>query len=104
MCVSIYIVLNYIFELGSTYYILQNAWDDSQRLTKWRLEREQGHHDASNDLPELFEGEKEKGDADQTKPIKEKITRINFDMQLWSVDDKSKGLYIILDKVHGHLL
>ena len=54
------------------------------------------HHDATNDLSKLSEGEREKGDVGQTKLIKDQITRIDFDMQIWLVDDKSKGLYITL--------
>ena len=38
------------------------------RNIKRRLEREQGRHDAADDLSELSEGEKEKGDANQIEP------------------------------------
>ncbi|RVW74974.1 putative sucrose-phosphate synthase 4 [Vitis vinifera] len=79
----------------------QIAWDDAQRLTKRRLEREQGRHDAADDLSELSEGEKEKGDANQIEPVKEQMTRINSDMHIWSDDDKSRHLYIILISIHG---
>ncbi|KAJ9676351.1 hypothetical protein PVL29_025058 [Vitis rotundifolia] len=79
----------------------QIAWDDAQRLTKRRLEREQGRHDAADDLSELSEGEKEKGDTNQTEPVKEQMTRINSDMHIWSDDDKSRHLYIILISIHG---
>ena len=75
---------------------MQIAWDDAQRLAKRRIEREKGRNDAAEDLSELSEGEKEKGDANQTESISEKISRINSDMKIWSDDDKSRRLYIVL--------
>ncbi|KAA8528054.1 hypothetical protein F0562_035077 [Nyssa sinensis] len=80
----------------------QIAWDDAQKLTKRRIEREKGRHDAAEDLSELSEGEKEKGDGNQTESITtNKISRINSEMQMWSDDDKSKHLYIVLISLHG---
>ncbi|GFY95144.1 sucrose-phosphate synthase family protein [Actinidia rufa] len=79
----------------------QIAWDDAKRLAKRRIEREKGRNDAAEDLSELSEGEKEKGDANQTEPISEKISRINSDMKIWSDDDKSRRLYIVLISLHG---
>ncbi|KAJ4713890.1 Sucrose-phosphate synthase family protein [Melia azedarach] len=81
----------------------QIAWEDAQRLAKRRLEREQGRNDAADDLSELSEGEKEKGDAavNVSESVKE-MTRINSDMQIWSEDDKStRNLYIVLISMHG---
>ncbi|XP_024031594.1 probable sucrose-phosphate synthase 4 isoform X1 [Morus notabilis] len=91
----------------------QIAWDDSQRLAKRRIEREQGRHDAAEDLPELSEGEKEYyfkgGDGGSTNP-KDKdnaagaaaFARINSDMQIWSdQENKSRHLYIVLISMHG---
>jgi hypothetical protein len=72
---------------------LQIAWDDARRLAKRRIEREQGRNDAADDLSELSEGEKEKGDV--SEPVKE-ISRINSEMHIWSDDDKSRRLYIVL--------
>ena len=72
---------------------LQIAIDDAQRLAKHRLEREKGRHDAAEDLSELSEGEKEKGETQQAN----KISRINSEMQIWSdVNNKSRQLYIVL--------
>ena len=81
------------------YKLLQIAWDDAQRLAKRRLEREQGRNDAANDLSELSEGEKEKGDANTSESVKE-VPRINSEMQLWSDDNKSRNLYIVLIRYH----
>ncbi|KAI4318256.1 hypothetical protein L6164_026045 [Bauhinia variegata] len=78
----------------------QIAWDDAQKLAKRRLEREQGRNDAANDLSELSEGEKEKGDANASESAKD-IPRINSEMQLWSDDNKSRNLYIVLISIHG---
>ncbi|CAK7344519.1 unnamed protein product [Dovyalis caffra] len=78
----------------------QIAWDDAQRLARRRLEREQGRNDAADDLSELSEGEKEKGEPNQSEPVKD-IARINSDMKLWSEDDKPRQLYIVLISMHG---
>lgn len=76
---------------------MQIAWDDAQRLEKRRLEREQGRNDAADDLSELSEGEKEKGDGNNSpEPTKDKIARINSDLQAWSDDVKPRQLYIVL--------
>ncbi|XP_050215109.1 sucrose-phosphate synthase 4 [Mercurialis annua] len=76
------------------------AWDDAQRLAKRRLEREQGRFDAAEDLSELSEGEKEKGDAYVSEPVKELI-RISSDMQIWTDEEKPRRLYIVLISLHG---
>lgn len=78
----------------------QIAWDDAQRLAKRRLEREQGRNDAADDLSELSEGEKEKGEANLSESVRD-IARINSDMKLWSDDDKPRQLYIVLISMHG---
>ncbi|KAK8642958.1 hypothetical protein V6N13_012281 [Hibiscus sabdariffa] len=80
----------------------QIAWDDARRLAKRRLEREQGRNDAADDLPELSEGEKEKGDPNISEPTKD-LSRINSDMQIWFDDNDrpSKHLYIVLISMHG---
>uniref|UniRef100_A0A7N0RBZ3 Sucrose-phosphate synthase n=2 Tax=Kalanchoe fedtschenkoi TaxID=63787 RepID=A0A7N0RBZ3_KALFE len=73
----------------------QIAWDDAQRLVKRRLEREQGRYDAEEDLSELSEGEKEKGDVKENN-----LVRYNSNMVAWS-DNKSENLYIVLISLHG---
>nr|QHZ00909.1 sucrose phosphate synthase 4 [Paeonia lactiflora] len=84
----------------------QIAWDDAQRLAKRRIEREQGRNDAEEDLSELSEGEKEmpisRGESNLVDPpVKDKIPRSNSELQLWSDDDKSHHLYIVLVSMHG---
>ncbi|OAY58736.1 probable sucrose-phosphate synthase 4 [Manihot esculenta] len=76
------------------------AWDDAQRLARRQLELEQGRNDAADDLSELSEGEKEKGDANFSEPVKH-FSRINSDMQIWSDDEKPRHLYIVLISIHG---
>ncbi|KAJ7949934.1 Sucrose-phosphate synthase family protein [Quillaja saponaria] len=78
----------------------QIEWDDTQKLANRRLEREQGRNDAADDLSELSEGEKEKGDANVSEPVKD-IPRINSEMQIWSDDNKLNNLYIVLISIHG---
>ncbi|KAJ4953280.1 hypothetical protein NE237_030112 [Protea cynaroides] len=78
----------------------QIAWDDEQKLAKRRLEREQGQKDAADDLSELSEGDKEKGEADQSDSRKEKISRINSEMHIWP-EDEVRRLYIVLISLHG---
>jgi hypothetical protein len=82
-------------EVNTIILHLQIAWDDAKKLAKRRIEREQGRNDAADDLSELSEGEKEKGDANLSEPVKE-ISRINSEMHIWSDDDKSRRLYIVL--------
>lgn len=79
----------------------QIAWDDEQKLTNRRLERERGRSDASDDLSEISEGEKEKGDTNLSESIKN-IPRINSDIQIWSDDEKSRSLYIVLIRYGIH--
>ncbi|GAV72021.1 Glycos_transf_1 domain-containing protein/S6PP domain-containing protein/Glyco_trans_4_4 domain-containing protein [Cephalotus follicularis] len=79
----------------------QIAMDDAQRLAKRRIERERGRNDAADDLSELSEGEKEKGDTNISESIKTDMIRINSEMKFWSEDDKPRLLYIILISLHG---
>lgn len=74
---------------------LQIAWEDTRKLAKQRLEREQGKNDAAEDLSELSEGEKEKGDVNVSGAVKE-FSRINSDLHIWSDEDNSRNLYIVL--------
>ncbi|XP_050254310.1 sucrose-phosphate synthase 4 [Quercus robur] len=78
----------------------QIAWDDAKKLAKRRIEREQGRNDAADDLSELSEGEKEKSDTNVSESTKD-FSRINSVMHLWSEDDKSRRLYIVLISIHG---
>ncbi|KAJ6693195.1 hypothetical protein OIU85_004004 [Salix viminalis] len=78
----------------------QIEWDDARRLAKRQLEREQGRNDADDDLSELSEGEKEKGEANPSESVRD-IARINSDMKLWSDDEKPRQLYIVLISMHG---
>lgn len=61
---------------------------------QWRFEREKGRNDAAQDLSDLSEGEREKGESNQTGSIKD-VPRISSYTQLWP-DDKSRQLYIVL--------
>lgn len=79
----------------------QIAWDDAQRLAKRRLERAQGRDDAADDLSELSEGEKEKGDATNAESLRDRFPLINSDTQIWKADDNSSRLYIVLISIHG---
>ncbi|KAG7557288.1 Sucrose synthase [Arabidopsis suecica] len=89
----------------------QIVWDDGIRLSKRRIEREQGRNDAEEDLlSELSEGEKEKNDGEKEKnevvttlePPRDHMPRIRSEMQIWSEDDKSsRNLYIVLISMHG---
>ncbi|KAL6219247.1 hypothetical protein ACLB2K_012453 [Fragaria x ananassa] len=80
----------------------QIAWDDARRLARRRLEREKGRHDAAEDLSELSEGEKEKGETNFIEPPVKEIARINSEMRLWSEDDnRTRHLYIVLISMHG---
>ncbi|KAK7322359.1 hypothetical protein VNO77_25738 [Canavalia gladiata] len=76
----------------------QIAWDDTQKLARRRLDRERGRNDAANDLSELSEGEKEKGDANANT---NNIPTITSQTQLWSEDNNSRNLYIVLISIHG---
>ncbi|KAL4032168.1 hypothetical protein IC575_005233 [Cucumis melo] len=76
------------------------AWNDEQKLTNRRLEREQGRSDASDDLSGSSEGEKEQGDTNISESIKDS-PNTNSDIQVWSDDEKSRNLYIVLISIHG---
>ncbi|KAJ8759565.1 hypothetical protein K2173_007192 [Erythroxylum novogranatense] len=78
----------------------QITWDDEQRLAKRRLEREQGRNDAAEDLSELSEGEKEKGETNVAEPVRD-FSRINSDIKIWSDEEKPRNLYIVLISMHG---
>lgn len=77
----------------------QLEWEDFQRLTKRRCEREQGRREATEDMSEdLSEGEKGDtvGELLQSETPRKKFQRNISDLQLWSDDNKGKKLYIVL--------
>ncbi|XP_024983242.1 probable sucrose-phosphate synthase 2 [Cynara cardunculus var. scolymus] len=82
----------------------QLDWEDIQRMTKRRLEREQGRRDVGEDISEDL-SEEEKGDilGDSLAPESPRKTPqqnvSNF--EIWSDDKKEKKLYIILISLHG---
>ncbi|KAF5479359.1 hypothetical protein F2P56_000191 [Juglans regia] len=78
----------------------QIAWDDAKKLANQRLEREKGRNDAADDLSELSEGEKEKGESNVSESVKN-ISRINSDIHIWSDEEKSRRLYVVLISIHG---
>ncbi|KAL6011291.1 sporulation-specific protein 2 [Asimina triloba] len=79
-------------------------WEDLQRITKRRWEREQGRRDATEDMSEdLSEGEKGDtvGEATQNETPRKPFQRNFSDLPVWSDDNKGKNLYIILISLHG---
>nr|AJG44459.1 sucrose phosphate synthase [Lilium davidii var. unicolor] len=79
-------------------------WEDFQRLTHRRWEREQGRRDATEDMSEdLSEGEKGDavGEMVQSETPRKKMQRNFSDVPLWSDDNKGKKLYIVLISLHG---
>ncbi|KAJ8648862.1 hypothetical protein MRB53_001885 [Persea americana] len=82
----------------------QLEWEDFQRMANWRLEREQGRRDATEDMSEdMSEGERSDavGDLLQCETPRKKFQRNSSDLQVWSDDKKGKRLYIILISLHG---
>ncbi|XP_072969841.1 probable sucrose-phosphate synthase 2 [Typha angustifolia] len=82
----------------------QLEWEDFQRITKRRWEREQGRRDATEDMSEdLSEGEKGDtvGELLQSETPRKKYQRNLSDLQVWSDDNKGKKLYIVLVSLHG---
>lgn len=82
----------------------QLEWEDFHRMADRRLEREQGRRDATEDMSEdLSEGEKcdTVGELVQSETPKKKFQRNLSDLQVWSDDNKSKKLYIVLISLHG---
>lgn len=82
----------------------QLEWEELQRSTNRRLEREQGRMDVTEDMSEdLSEGEK--GDAVsenvQNETPKVVFQRTISNLEVWSEDKKERKLYIILISLHG---
>ncbi|KAH7670734.1 Sucrose-phosphate synthase plant protein [Dioscorea alata] len=74
----------------------QIEWEDERKLAKQRMEREQLSKVAAEDLSDLSEGEKEKGDA------KMPMLRIDSNVQIWQDEQaQNKRLYIVLISLHG---
>lgn len=74
---------------------MQIASEDAQRLVKRRAELEKGRIDAAEDLSELSEGEKEKGEMNRIDSLAY-MPRINSDTQIWCDEEKPRQLYIVL--------
>nr|DAD23989.1 TPA_asm: hypothetical protein HUJ06_025452 [Nelumbo nucifera] len=82
----------------------QLEWEEFQRLTNRRWEREQGRMDATEDLSEdLSEGEKGDtvGEMIQSEAPMKKYQRNFSNLEVWSDDNKGKKLYIVLISLHG---
>ncbi|KAL0551514.1 hypothetical protein IC582_010603 [Cucumis melo] len=82
----------------------QLEWEELQRSTNRRLERERGRMDVTEDMSEdLSEGEK--GDAVseivQNETPKVEFQRTTSNLEVWSEDKKERKLYIILISLHG---
>lgn len=80
-------------------FCVQLEWEELQRSTNRRLEREQGRMDVTEDMSEdLSEGEK--GDAVsenvQNETPKVVFQRTISNLEVWSEDKKERKLYIIL--------
>ncbi|CAL5416741.1 unnamed protein product [Camellia sinensis] len=82
----------------------QLEWEDFQRMTNRRWEREQGRRDATEDMSEdLSEGEKGDvlGDAMVSESPRKKFQRNFSNLEVWSDNNKEKKLYIVLISLHG---
>lgn len=84
--------------------MLQIEREDASRLIERHLEREQGHRDASEDLPDLSEGEKDKENPNSASNLRDSMSRINSDVRIWSDDDETRRLYIVLIRSGGPAL
>ncbi|WOL18727.1 sucrose-phosphate synthase [Canna indica] len=82
----------------------QLEWEDVQRKTSRRWEREQGRKDVTDDMSEdLSEGEKGDtvGELTQCGTPKKNLQRYTSDIQAWTEDNRDKKLYIVLISLHG---
>lgn len=74
-------------------------WEEVQRVTNRRWEREQGRREATEDLSEdLSEGEKGDNIVEmvQSETPRKKFQRQVSNLEVWSDDKKEKKLYIVL--------
>ncbi|KAJ4955671.1 hypothetical protein NE237_012454 [Protea cynaroides] len=82
----------------------QLEWEDFQRMTHRRWEREQGRRDATEDMSEdMSEGEKgdTMGEMIQAETPRKRFQRNLSNLEVWSDDNKGKRLYIVLISLHG---
>ncbi|XP_078447132.1 putative sucrose-phosphate synthase 2 isoform X2 [Wolffia australiana] len=79
----------------------QLEWENYQRVTGRRLEREQGRRDVTDDMSEdLSEGEK-MDPASEIAPPEAKPLKSVSDSPIWTDDNMGKKLYIVLISLHG---
>ncbi|KAG5099301.1 hypothetical protein JHK82_044353 [Glycine max] len=74
-------------------------WEEVQRVTSQRWEREQGCREAVEDMSEdLSEGEKGDNVVEmvQSDTPKKKFQRQTSNLEVWSDDKKEKKLYVVL--------
>ncbi|KAI5074307.1 hypothetical protein GOP47_0010268 [Adiantum capillus-veneris] len=76
----------------------QIEWEHAQRLAKRRLEREQAHKDATEDISDFSEGEK--SDPALVESRMPRASSVDY-MEAWAEQHKEKKLYIILISLHG---
>ncbi|KAL9275035.1 putative sucrose-phosphate synthase 2 [Drosera capensis] len=82
----------------------QLEWEHLQRMTHRRLEREQGHRDATEDMSEDL-SENEKGDCPTELALidspRMKFQRNCSNLEVWSDSNMERKLYIVLISLHG---
>lgn len=76
----------------------QIEWEHAQRLAKRRIEREQAHKDATEDMSDFSEGEKPDGTSGDSRMPR--VSSVDY-MEAWAEQHKDKKLYIILISLHG---
>ncbi|KAG7013418.1 putative sucrose-phosphate synthase 2 [Cucurbita argyrosperma subsp. argyrosperma] len=82
----------------------QLEWEELQRFTNRRLEREQGRMDITEDISEdLSEGEKGDavGETPQSETSKATFQRTVSNLEVWPEEKMERKLYIILISLHG---
>ncbi|XP_022958742.1 probable sucrose-phosphate synthase 2 [Cucurbita moschata] len=82
----------------------QLEWEELQRFTNRRLEREQGRMDITEDISEdLSEGEKGDavGETPQSETLKATFQRTVSNLEVWPEEKMERKLYIILISLHG---
>ncbi|MCO5600835.1 hypothetical protein L7F22_054950 [Adiantum nelumboides] len=76
----------------------QIEWEHAQRLAKRRIEREQAHIDATEDISDFSEGEKP--DSFSVESRMPRVSSVDY-MEAWVEQHKEKKLYIVLISLHG---
>ncbi|XP_027342593.1 probable sucrose-phosphate synthase 2 [Abrus precatorius] len=80
----------------------QLEWEEVQRVTSRRWERELGRRDVTEDMSEdLSEGEKGDSIGEIVHTPTKKFHRQTSNLEVWSDDKKEKKLYIVLLSLHG---